>query len=104
MKSTSIQNGLEINILAADLNYWVSLTEVYSDGGASTYDLVINTNVPEYPEPITKIPGQNVKGVWKPTIDSSKRIQAEWELNHMESRISINAPVIFLFGHKDVNV
>lgn len=59
------------------------------------------------PSPVTilwKIPAINVKGVWKPTSDFSKRIMDDWELNHMESRISVDAPVISIFGHQDINV
>ncbi len=59
------------------------------------------------PSPITirwKIPAINVKGVWKPTTDFSKRIMDDWELDHMESRISVDAPVVSIFGHQDTNI
>ncbi|QLG44370.1 glycoside hydrolase family 36 protein [Costertonia aggregata] len=59
------------------------------------------------PEPIVlewKTPALNVKGVWKPTSDFSKRIEADWELDNHESRISIDSPVISLFGNTDENV
>lgn len=59
------------------------------------------------PAPVTvrwTTPGLNTKGVWKPTTDFNKRIMADWELDHMESRISVDAPVIGVFGHDDQNV
>ncbi|WP_299486168.1 glycoside hydrolase family 36 protein [uncultured Allomuricauda sp.] len=60
-----------------------------------------------FPEPVSlqwRIPAAKVKGVWKPTSDFSKRIEADWELGNHESRISIDAPVISLFGNNDDNV
>ena len=50
-----------------------------------------------------KFPAKGVQGVWKPTADFSKRIEADWELQNHESRISIDAPVISLFGNDDEN-
>lgn len=83
------------------------LTEIYSENGLVIYDFEVNGITPLFPDPMTlhfKLPGTNVKGVWKPTTDFSKRIQADWELDHMESRISIDAPVISLFGNDDNNI
>lgn len=60
-----------------------------------------------FPEPIVlewSVPAINVKGVWKPTSDFSKRIEADWELENHISRISIDAPIIGLFGNNDENV
>ena len=58
------------------------------------------------PKPIIlewKFPAVGVLGVWKPTADFSKRIEADWELKNHESRISIDAPVLALFGVDDEN-
>ena len=97
----------EINIQVVDNTIKPSLTKVYDKEGIVIYDFEINNNKNGYIEPITlqwKIPAINVKGVWKPTTDFAKRIQADWELDHMESRISIDSPVISLFGNNDENV
>lgn len=75
--------------------------------GISVYKITFTSEEPSIPKPVTlkwRIPAHNVKGVWKPTTDFAKRIQADWELDHMESRISIDSPVISLFGHDDSNV
>ncbi|MFK7811846.1 MAG: glycoside hydrolase family 36 protein [Maribacter sp.] len=107
MIGTSTITDLDISIECVDSNLAISLIESFSSNGVSIFDLEVNTNEPLYPSPIIfkwKIPGINVKGVWKPTTDFSKRIQADWELEHMESRISIDAPVIMLFGNEDENV
>ena len=50
-----------------------------------------------------KFPAKNVKGIWSPTGDFNKRIIADWELHTHESRISIDAPVLSLFGNNDEN-
>jgi len=107
MISISMSTAVDISIEGADSNSDFSLTEGFSEEGVSTYNFEFKTGTPAYPGPITlqwKIPAINVKGVWKPTTDFNKRIQADWELDHMESRISIDAPVICLFGNDDRNV
>ncbi len=84
-----------------------SITKVNENNGVGIYDFKLSFKESTQPTPITlewKIPAVNVKGVWKPTTDFNKRIQADWELDHMESRISIDSPVINLFGHTDNNV
>lgn len=71
------------------------------------YNLKVRCGSPRFPKPISlrwRLPGKNVKGVWKPSSDFSKRIQADWELKPMESRISVDAPLICVFGHDDTNV
>ncbi|MDT0605627.1 glycoside hydrolase family 36 protein [Croceitalea rosinachiae] len=59
------------------------------------------------PRPIVlewKVPALNCKGLWKPTSDFSKRIEADWELENHESRISIDSPVNLMFGNNDENI
>lgn len=107
MTNISDKTNLEISIHGAASNADVSLTKITSENGVSIYDFEVQTSEPQFLAPISlnwKIPNIAVKGVWKPTTDFSKRIQADWELEHMESRISIDAPVICLFGQDDSNV
>lgn len=107
MTNISDTTNVEISIHGAASNVDVSLTKVTSENGVSIYDFEVQTNEPQFLAPISlkwKIPNIAVKGVWKPTTDFAKRIQADWELEHMESRISIDAPVICLFGQDDSNV
>ena len=84
-----------------------SLNKIHEEEGLIIYQFEMSAPEELYPEPITlkwKVPALNVMGVWKPTTDFAKRIQADWELDNMESRISIDAPVINLFGYDDSNV
>ncbi|XMO88033.1 glycoside hydrolase family 36 protein [Algibacter sp. AS12] len=96
----------DITIKSGCNNFKTEITTISKDSNVSLYNIQITSDTPKKPEPITlkwKIPAHNVKGVWKPTTDFAKRIQADWEMAGMESRISIDAPVISLFGHDDSN-
>ncbi|NHF60592.1 alpha-galactosidase [Flavobacteriaceae bacterium TP-CH-4] len=97
----------DIDILGVQAGVETILTKVYEVNDVVLYDFQVSSEAPLYPKPITlgwKVPAFNVKGVWKPTADFSKRIQADWELDHMQSRISVDAPVIGLFGNDDSNL
>ena len=96
-----------MEIVGVDESVCSTIQKSHAEGGLEIYDFKVECKEKHFPKPITlkwKIPGINVKGVWKPTTDFSKKIQADWELNHMESRISIDSPVISLFGQNDENV
>lgn len=95
-----------ITIKGSSSNLKTEVTCISERDNISIYNIQVTAEEPTIPKPLTlkwKIPAHNVKGVWKPTTDFAKRIQADWELDHMESRISIDAPVISLFGHDDNN-
>lgn len=95
-----------ITIKGSSSNLKTEVTCISERDNISIYNIQVTSEEPTIPKPLTlkwKIPAHNVKGVWKPTTDFAKRIQADWELDHMESRISIDAPVISLFGHDDNN-
>ncbi len=103
--STKIQSK-SIEIIGQTDRFNVSLHEKSSHKGVSIYRLVMDNDVAFEPHPITlrwKIPAHNVKGVWKPTSDFNKRIMDDWELDHMQTRISVDCPVVSLFGHDDSN-
>ncbi len=87
-------------------NFNIEISTIFNSEGVRVFNIDVKTKTEEIPKPITlkwKIPAHNIKGVWKPTTDFSKRIQADWEIEQMESRISIDSPVINLFGHDDCN-
>ncbi len=107
MISTRIKEPIEISIEGADSNVKTSLREVMFSDKIHVFDFEVDAENEVFPNAISlkwKIKNINVKGIWKPTTDFSKRIQADWELDHMESRISVDAPVISLFGNNDANV
>ncbi|MCK8521202.1 alpha-galactosidase [Aquimarina sp. D1M17] len=100
-----ITNNIEVLGKSDDFDVSVSLQS--ESNNLQIYDVHFSSDSYFSPHPITlrwKIPAINVKGVWKPTTDFSKRIMDDWELDHMESRISVDSPVISIFGHNDDNV
>ena len=82
-------------------------TELLSkDDGVFIYKFSANAEKAASPQPITlrwKIPAINLKGVWKSGGLHDKRQQYDWELDHLQSRISVDAPVISVFGFNDAN-
>ncbi len=103
-----IESAVEaMEIIGDDKMVSSSIQQISSEIGLEIYRFNVKCDEKHFPKPITlkwKVKDVNVKGVWKPTTDFAKRIQADWELEHMESRISIDAPVISLFGHSDENI
>ncbi|WP_281542081.1 glycoside hydrolase family 36 protein [Maribacter aestuarii] len=105
--SFEVENGWNVQIVNDNPNIETKITEVHHEKGVTILDFKIIGQLFVPCETISlkwKVPGINVKGIWKPTADFNKRIQADWELLQMESRISINAPVICLFGSQDENI
>ena len=99
------ENHFQIEILGDARS--ITLSKLDSTESSEIYGLEFSSLEEILPTPITlkwKIPALNVAGIWKPTNDFSKRIQADWELKPMESRISIDAPAMSVFGHDDRNV
>ncbi|MEL6252609.1 MAG: glycoside hydrolase family 36 protein [Bacteroidota bacterium] len=71
------------------------------------YSIHLKSESKSSPKPISlrwKLPSKHVNGVWKPGGLHDKRLQYDWELEHVKSRISVNAPVLSVFGHDDRNV
>jgi len=67
----------------------------------------IKANKAVSPKPIHlrfKLPALKVKGVWRCGDIHDKRLRYDWELDHHRSRISVDAPVLCVFGHSDENV
>ena len=105
----TVSTTTEVHIEVAEEHVWdnVKISKIRDTDELHIYEFEYFNTQGEIALPISlkwKIPGLNVKGVWKPTNDFSKRIQADWELRPMKSSISIDAPVICVFGHDDLNV
>ncbi|KAA1243068.1 glycoside hydrolase family 36 protein [Aquimarina sp. RZ0] len=97
----------DIEIRKETEDFQVDISLLTEQNGISTYAINFSAESDFRPKPVTltwKIPAINIKGVWKPTSDFAKRIMDDWELDHMESRISVDSPVITLFGHDDANI
>ncbi|WP_298545219.1 glycoside hydrolase family 36 protein [uncultured Aquimarina sp.] len=96
-----------IEVIQKSKDFQVDITLLEEQNGVTIYNINFSSETKFLPQQVTfkwKIPVINVKGVWKPTTDFAKRIMDDWELDHMESRISVDSPVISLFGHDDHNI
>jgi len=70
------------------------------------YRLTLEAEEAAAPPPLKihwRYPALNVKGVWTSGALYEKRLLADWEPADVESRISVDAPAISLFGHRDEN-
>ncbi|MEL6140165.1 MAG: hypothetical protein AAFU67_00935, partial [Bacteroidota bacterium] len=70
------------------------------------YRLRLTNEYPALPDPIAvswQLPATNVKGIWTSGSLYEKRLRADWEPADVESRISVDAPVLSVFGHQDEN-
>jgi len=97
----------EIRIIQEDAAFDTQLDLISDQQDVLIYKLSIKASQPSEPKPITlkwKLPSINVKGVWKCGSIYDKRLQYDWELNHLHTRVSVDAPVISVFGHDENNV
>lgn len=75
-------------------------------GETCVFELRLTAAAVSVPPPLSirwTQPATNVKGVWSSGALYEKRLRADWEEADVESRISVNAPAISVFGHQDEN-
>ncbi|MEO1262767.1 MAG: glycoside hydrolase family 36 protein [Bacteroidota bacterium] len=97
----------EIELVKQETLFDSGIKLVREKNGVFIYKVSLNSPIPVEPKPIKirwKLPSINAKGVWKPGALHNKRQQYDWELEHLHSRISVDAPVISVFGHNDHNL
>jgi alpha-galactosidase len=102
-----IKDFPEVSLFSEDKAFEIAFNLKEEKDGVYIYKFSIKANEPTSPEPITlrwRVPSFNMKGVWKCGGIHDKRQQYDWELVHLQSRISVDAPVISVFGHDDANV
>ena len=97
----------EISLFGDDKGIDASIELLHTDDRVFTYKFRWKSDGGRTPQAITlrwRMPCINVKGVWKSGGLHDKRLQYDWELEHVQSRISVNAPLIGVFGHNDENI
>ncbi|MEM8524329.1 MAG: glycoside hydrolase family 36 protein [Bacteroidota bacterium] len=105
-RTIKISDFPEIQLFTEDSNFEVKLDLAEEKEGINTYKFSIKSEEANEPQPITlrwRVPYFNMKGVWKCGGIHDKRQQYDWELEHLKSRISVDAPIISVFGHDDSN-
>ena len=88
--------------------FTTTLKPISNNDSVAIYELELRSEIPaRLPKGLNiqwRLPSVNVKGEWNTGALYDKRIRADWEHPSVVSRISVNAPVIGLFGHEDENV
>ena len=101
---TTLEN---IEIIGDAKNFNVDLDEISNDSGVQIFQLKLTAEVPSELPVLSlrwKFPAHNVKGVWSTNALHEKRLRADWEEPTVESRVSVDAPIICLYGHEDENI
>ncbi len=83
----------------------VCLEEIENAGDRKVYSLKVqeaHTDQLLYVK--VKLKALNAKGSWSSNAVLDKRFRTDWEMPQIESSISIDAPIINLFGHDDENL
>ncbi|MEM6348945.1 MAG: glycoside hydrolase family 36 protein, partial [Bacteroidota bacterium] len=96
-----------LNIATTSQVARIDVSLISEEEGLLIYKLAYDTDTPQEPEAIKlhwKIPFLGVKGIWKSGSIHDKRQQYDWELEHLRSRISVDAPIVCAFGYEDENV
>jgi len=104
---TQIKDFPEISLLGVTEQFDTSVKLIQQEGEVYLYEFNLSSDGVASPNKITlrwRIPSINIKGVWTSASLHDKRLQYDWELNHLHSRVSVDAPVVSVFGHDDLNV
>jgi len=82
----------------------VEIAQVFNESNVHTYQITI-VNLQHQRDVLLefRLPALNIMGVWKSNALLSKRLQADWELEHLNSRVSVDAPVVSVFTQHDDN-
>lgn len=105
--NTKHEEGPMIEVVKENSKFESNLQLVEQKKGIFIYEFSISSEMEAFPSPVTlkwKLPSLNIKGVWKCGGVHDKRQQYDWELNHLQTRISVDAPIINVFGHDDRNI
>ncbi len=106
-RTIPIKNFPEMTILGETQGAKVDVKLVSQKDGIYDYTFSWKHENATTPSPLTlrwRMPSINVKGVWTSASLHEKRQQYDWELEHLQSRVSVDAPVVCVFGHDDTNV
>jgi len=85
--------GVSLNLIATEADRIIYLLELTADHASEISPLILQW----------RIPAVNINGVWTSNALHEKRLRADWEPPSVISRISVDAPVLCLFGHNDEN-
>ncbi len=96
IKITDIPDAFELEV-----------EKISESDGIACYKMVLKSEEASELSPMNiqwQIPAHKVKGVWSTNALHAKRLKADWEEPTVESRVSVDAPLISVYGHTDENV
>ena len=102
-----IEDLPKVSVFSEDTHFEKNVEVTEKEDGIHIVKLKLTAPTAASPECVTlrwRLPSLNVKGVWKCGGIHDKRQQYDWELVHLKSRVSVDAPVISVFGHDDANM
>ena len=106
-RSIQIMDFPEITI-QSDQEATISTIQKISDqDGILIYEFLFSAEEATIPKPVHlkwKMPALKIKGVWTSASLHEKRLQYDWELEHLSSRVSVQAPLTLVFDHTDNNI
>jgi len=106
-RKINISDFPEMDVFCAEDSFNTKLDLLENANGLYRYKLAIHSKGAAIPKPVHlrwRLPAINIKGVWRCGGIHDKRLRYDWELDHLQSRISVDAPVLCVFGHGDENV
>ncbi len=106
-RTIPIKTFPEMTIISDQPNVTHSIELTSEEDGVYIYSFRFSSAEAVVPKAVTlhwKLPALNIKGVWTSGSLYEKRLKYDWELEHLQSRVSVNAPVVSVFGHADQNV
>lgn len=106
-RKIDIANFPEIDVFCEKNSFEAKLKLLESVDDLYRYKFTMQSNVATIPTAVHlrwRLPAENIKGVWRCGGVHDKRLRYDWELDHLQSRISVDAPVLCVFGYGDENV
>ena len=106
-RTIPIKNFPEITVLSKQNGVKHNVELLSEKEGIFLFKYTFTTETKTTPEAVTlrwRMPALGVKGVWTSASFYEKRLQYDWELEHLNARVSVDAPVVSVFSHNDKNV
>lgn len=103
----TVEIGDKPQILSNTAAFKSRLSQISNEENVAIYELELTSETPaELSEVIVqwRLSCTNIKGEWSTGALYEKRLRADWELASVVSRVSVNAPILCLFGHEDENI
>ncbi len=88
-------------------SFEVSIENIHQESFLNIYKIQFSSEQIAELNTITlnwQISANDIKGVWTTNVLHEKRLRADWEAPSVQSRVSVEAPVLTLFSNSDINV